>query len=48
MKAILSLLNPYVGNNEQTSDEIKEKYQLQDYQLIQYQILQSDIVTIVW
>ena len=32
----------------QTSDESKEKYQLEDYKFIQYQILQTNITKTVW
>ena len=32
----------------QTSDESKEKYQLEDYKFIQYQILQTNITRTVW
>ena len=35
-------------NIKQTSDENKERYQLEDYQLIQYQILQNNIKRIIW
>ena len=38
----------YQYNIKQTSDEIKEKYQLGDYKLIQYQILQTNIIRTVW
>ena len=38
----------YQYNIKETSDEIKEKYQLGDYKLIQYQILQTNIIRTVW
>ena len=38
----------YQQNIKQTSDENKEKYQLEDYKFIQYQILQTNIIIIVW
>ena len=38
----------YQYNIKQTSDEIKEKYQLGDYKLIQNQILQTNIIRTVW
>ena len=38
----------YQYNIKQTSDEIKEKYQVGDYKLIQYQILQTNIIRTVW
>ena len=38
----------YQYNIKQTSDEIKEKYQLGDCKLIHYQILQTNIIRTVW
>ena len=38
----------YHYNIKQTSDENKEKYQLEDYWLIQYQIPKTNITRTVW
>ena len=38
----------YQYNIKQTSDENKEKYQLEDYWLIQYQIPKTNITRTVW